>query len=81
MTNIDRPPGISDEAESEAGVPSMRTLVIRTWYERGQTPTFRSRVTYSETPSGEPSTISTADPDEVLSVVQQWLAGQTKPQG
>jgi hypothetical protein len=81
MTNNDRPPGISDEDESDAAMPCMSTLVIRTWHEPDQTPTFRSRVTYSETPSGEPSTISTADPDEVLSVVQQWLAGQTNPPG
>ncbi|MDQ0078568.1 hypothetical protein J2S97_003767 [Arthrobacter oryzae] len=79
MTNDDRPPGISHEDESDTAMPSMSTLVIRTWHEPDQTPSLRARITYGEDPSGEPRTVSTADPDKVLSVVHQWLSGQTNP--
>lgn len=79
MTNDDRPAGISDEDESDAAMPSVGTLVIRTWHEPDQMPSLRARITYSEDPSGEPRTVSTADPDKVLSVVRQWLSGQTNP--
>jgi hypothetical protein len=80
MINNDRPPGISDEDESDAARPSMSTLVIRTWHEPDQTPSLRARITYSDDPSGEPRNVSTADPEKVLSVVRQWMAGQTNPQ-
>ena len=81
MTNDDRPSDYLDEGESDPALPSMGTLVIRTWHEPDQTPSLRARITYSEDPSGEPRTVSTADPDKVLSVVRQWLSGQTNPQG
>jgi hypothetical protein len=81
MTNDDSPSGISDQDESGLAMPSMGTLVIRTWHESDQTPGFRARVTYSRTPGDEPSTVSTADPDEVLSVVRQWLSAQPFPSG
>ena len=81
MTNDDRPSGISDEDASDPAMPSMGTLVIRTWHEPDQTPGFRARVTYSQAPGDEPSTVSTADPDEVLSVVRQWLSAQPVPPG
>lgn len=77
MTNDDRPSGISDEDESASAMPSMGTLVIRTWHEPDQTPGFRARLTYSQIPGDQPSTVSTADPDEVLSVVRQWLLTQS----
>ena len=81
MTNDDRPSGISDEDESDPAMPSLGTLVIRTWHEPGQTPGFRARVTYSQAQGDEPSTVATADPDEVLSVVRQWLSAQPVPPG
>ena len=77
MTNDDRPSGVSDE--SDPAMPSMGTLVIRTWHEPDQTPGFRARITYSKAPDDEPSTVATADPDEVLSVVRQWLSAQPVP--
>lgn len=79
MTNDDRPSGKYDEDEADPPVPSMGTLVIRTWQESDQTPSFRARVTYSQTPGDEPGTVSTADPDEVLGVVRQWLSAQSVP--
>jgi hypothetical protein len=74
MTNDDRPSGDSDEDEADPALPSMGTLVIRTWNESDQTPSFRARVTYSQAPGDEPGTVSTAEPDEVLDVVRQWLS-------
>ena len=79
MTNDDRPSGVSDE--SDPAMPSMGTLVIRTWHEPNQTPGFRARITYSKAPDDEPSTVATADPDEVLSVVRQWLFALSVPPG
>jgi hypothetical protein len=81
MTNDDLPSGISDEDESASAMPPMGTLVIRTWHEPDQTPGFRARLTYSQIPGDEPSTVSTADPDEVLSVVRQWLLARSVPPG
>jgi hypothetical protein len=79
MTNDDRPSGISDEDAPDPVMPSMGTLVIRTWHEPDQTPGFRARVTYSQALGDEPSTVATADPDEVLSVVRQWLSARPVP--
>ena len=79
MTNDDRPSGISGEDGSDLAMSSMGTLVIRTWHEPGQTPSFRARVTYSRAPGGEPSTVSSADPDDVLSIVRQWLSAAPVP--
>jgi hypothetical protein len=81
MTNDDRPSGTSDEDDSDPAVPSMGTLVIRSWHEPDQTPGFRARIIFSQAPDDEPSTVSTADPDKVLSVVSQWLSAQTVPSG
>lgn len=63
--------------QRSSSLPSMGTLVIRTWREADQTPSFRARITYGEDPSGEPRNIAIVDPDKVLSVVRQWLSGQT----
>lgn len=79
MTNDDRPSGISDEDEPDPAMPSMGALVICTWHEPDQTPGFRARITYSQAPGDEPSTVATADPDKVLSVVRQWLSAQPIP--
>ncbi|MET3721457.1 MULTISPECIES: hypothetical protein [unclassified Arthrobacter] len=79
MTKDDPPSGISDDVPSDPTMLSMGTLVIRTWNEPDQTPGFRARLTYSQAPDAEPSSISTADPDEVLSVVRQWLSTRSAP--
>ena len=79
MTNDDRLSGISDE--SDPAMPAMGTLVIRTWHEPDQTPGFRARIIYSQAPGDEPTTVSTADRNEVLSVVRQWLFAQPVPPG
>lgn len=79
MTNDDRPSGISDEDASDPVMPSMGTLVIRIWHEPGQTPGFRARITYTQAPDDEPGTVSTADQDEVLSFVRQWLSARPVP--
>lgn len=76
MTSDDRPSGIPDDDESDQAMPSIGTLVIRTWQEPDQVPTFRARVTYSQAAGGEPSILSTADPDNVVSLVRQWLSAQ-----
>ena len=76
MTSDDRPPGVSDPDGAESVMPYMGTLVIRTWYEPDQMPAFRARLTYSRGPDGEPNTVSTADPDEALSIVRHWLLTQ-----
>jgi hypothetical protein len=76
MTQDDPPSGVSDENESD---PAMAALVIRTWNEPDQAPGFRARLTYSQAPDDEPRTISTADPDEVLRLVRQWLNARSAP--
>jgi hypothetical protein len=57
----------------------MAALVISTWNEPHQDPGFRARLTYSEAPDDEPSTISTADPEEVLRLVRLWLSARSGP--
>lgn len=73
MTQDDPPSGASAESESGPAMPAMAALVIRTWNEPDQAPGFRARLTYSAAPDEDPRTISTADPDEVLRLVGQWL--------
>lgn len=77
MTNGDRPPEIFKHDSAPADVPLLGTLIIRTWYEPDQASGFRARITHSQKPGEEPTSTSTADPAEVLNVVQQWLA--TRP--
>jgi hypothetical protein len=76
MTQDDPPSGVTDENESG---PAMAALVIRTWNEPDQAPGFRARLTYSQAPDEDPRTISTADPDEVLRLVRQWLNARSAP--
>ena len=73
MTKDDPPAGTAGEVQPDQAAPAMGTLVIRTWNEPDQTPSFRARLTYSQAPDDQPSSTLTADPDEVLSVVRQWL--------
>jgi hypothetical protein len=54
----------------------MSTLVIRTWSESDEAPGFRARLTFSQRPDDAPTTVSTADPSEVLAIVRQWLSTQ-----
>jgi hypothetical protein len=63
----------------EAGdpeVPAVETMIISRWHEPGHPQGFRARITYRQTPGSGPSTVASADPDEVLRMVQQWLAGR-----
>ena len=76
MTTDDPPSGSSDAAQSDGAIPSMGTLVIRTWDEPDQTPSFRARLTYSQAPDDDPTSTCTADPEELLSVVRQWLSAR-----
>jgi hypothetical protein len=76
MTNVDGPSGMPDQDETDSGTPPMGTLVIRTWYEPHQMPSFRARITYSQVPGNDPVTVVAADPDAALSVVRQWLFAQ-----
>jgi hypothetical protein len=62
--------------EQEPELPSAGFLVIRTWHESGHPQGFRARVTYGQAPGSPESTVATADPAEVLSVVKRWLATQ-----
>lgn len=77
MTMGDLPSGVSAGDDSDSAMPSMGALVIRTWTEPDQAPGFRARLTFSLAPDDEPGTISTADPNEVLSLVRQWLIAQS----
>lgn len=65
------------EGTPDEAAPSMGTLVIRTWTEATRTSQFRARLTYSPSPSVDPTTIYTADPDEVLDLVRHWLLAQS----
>lgn len=68
--------------EGHPDVPDGGTLVIRTWHEHpAQLSGFRARITYGSASGNEPTTVSTADPDQVLRVVQQWLLTQTAAPG
>ncbi|WP_255771066.1 hypothetical protein [Pseudarthrobacter sulfonivorans] len=76
MTHGDLPSGVPHDFASD---PAMAALVIRTWTEPDQAQGFRARLTYSEAPDEEPRTVSTADPDEVLRLVRQWLNARSGP--
>lgn len=79
MTNDDRPSKASEDDESDPAAPPVGTLVIRTWNEPDQEPGFRARITFSQAPGVEPSSVGSADPDEVLSIVRRWLASKPVP--
>lgn len=62
-------------------VPDAGTLVVSTWHERGaQGGGFRARITYGGTSAAERTTVSTADAEQALRVVQQWLLAQAAVQ-
>jgi len=81
MTTDGPPSHFPDGEELDLAMPSMRTLVIRTWNEPDQTPGFRARLTYSQSPTSEPKTVYKDDSDEVLREVRQWLLSQAKTPG
>lgn len=70
-----------DGDELDPAMPSMGTLVIRTWNEPGRAPGFRARLTYSQFPTSQPKTVYKDDADEVLREVRQWLLSQTETPG
>lgn len=78
MTTDGPPSEFSDGDEPDREVPAMGTMVIRTWTEPDQTPGFRARLTYSQSPTSEPKTLYTVDPDEVLGAVREWLVSQSE---
>ncbi|WP_461190073.1 hypothetical protein [Arthrobacter sp. Z4-13] len=78
MTTDDLLSGLPGGGESDRAMPSMGTLVIRTWNEPDQAQGFRARLTYSVSPTAEPEAVYTVDPDEVLRLVRQWLHSQSK---
>lgn len=74
--------GPDDALEGLTTGPDAGTLVIRTWHEReGQPPGFRARITYGPALGNQQTTVSAADPDKVLHVVQQWLLNQSAASG
>lgn len=76
MASDDGLSGISDQDGTDAAMPPIGTLVIRTWNEPDQVLGFRARLTYSRGLYGKPHTVATADPDEALRLVRQWLFAQ-----
>lgn len=74
MATDDPPSGTSGDDWSDRALPSMGTLVIRTWDEPDQVPGFRARLIYGHAPDDAPHTVATADPEEVLRLVRQWLS-------
>lgn len=73
----------SDAGQQEyQGGPNGGTLVIRTWHDHhAQLPGFRARITYSSALDNEYTTVSAANPDQVLRIVKQWLLAQTAALG
>ncbi|MDQ0869521.1 hypothetical protein QFZ70_001994 [Arthrobacter sp. V1I9] len=78
MTQDGPPSEFPDGDELGRAMPSMGTLVIRTWSEPDQSQRFRARVTYSQSPTSEPRIVYTVDPEEVLTAVRQWLRPQSE---
>lgn len=58
----------------------MRTLVIRSWEEPDHDNGFRARLTYGDDQGDSPKTFATADPEEALSFVRQWLLNEADAQ-
>ena len=73
MAHGDGQPGSAGDG-NDSGAPSQThgTLVIRTWWEPDHVHGFRARVT-SQLPEAGQTTVTTADPEEVLAVVRRWL--------
>lgn len=65
----------SDDETGEPELPAVDTLVISRWHQPGHPQGFRARITFGQASGSGPSTVASADPDEVLRMVQEWLAG------
>ncbi len=77
MANGDGPSGSAEHAEPDSvALPPSTTLVIRTWQEPGHQPGFRARITATPPSGAGMDMLATADPEEVLSAVRQWLRAQ-----
>lgn len=72
MTDQDRP-GPREDPTSESVFPPIGTIIIRAWFEPSHQRGFRARISYGEAPSYDQGTVATADPAEVLEIVQNWL--------
>jgi hypothetical protein len=68
--------GGTGAADGGGGALGGGTMVIRTWFEPNGQSSFRARITYGKATGAEPRRIATADREEVLDVVRQWLDAQ-----
>ena len=67
------------ESDDEAGdpeLPAVDTLVISRWHEPGHPKGFRARITFGQASGNGPRTVTSADPDDVLRMVRDWLGGR-----
>ncbi|VXB26449.1 hypothetical protein ARTHRO9AX_150041 [Arthrobacter sp. 9AX] len=80
MANDGPPSGVPGEDGPDQPPLPMGTMVIRTWNEPHRTPGFRARMTYSHSPTAEPETTYTVDPEEVVDTVRRWLLPHTETQ-
>lgn len=76
MMRDDHPWRGSVDKADDSEITPVETMIITRWQEPSHPRGFRARITYGQTPGIAQSTVSTADPYEVLRVVQEWLAGQ-----
>jgi hypothetical protein len=81
MTNDDHQSKAFDQEDTASGTLRAGTLVIRKWTEPHQVEGFRARLTYSDELEDEPKTFSSADPNEILAIVGEWLLAQSGPIG
>ncbi|WP_066285007.1 hypothetical protein [Arthrobacter sp. B6] len=65
--------GTDSAAPSQVEAQHQGIMVIRTWWEPEHAHGFRARVTSIQPAEAGPTTVTTADPDEVLAVVRRWL--------
>jgi hypothetical protein len=79
MTHDAELTGRSDQDRANSERRPVGTLVIGTWNEPNQNSGFRARITNIQHPGDQPTTVSTADPEEVVGVVRQWLLTQSGP--
>lgn len=73
MTRNERPQVNANTDGTEPGEARMRTLVIRSWEEPDHDNGFRARLTYGDDQGDARQTFATADPEEALNLVRQWL--------
>lgn len=65
-----------DKAEDSNGYG---VLVIRAWTEPGHERALRIRMTFTEDPSTEPTTVVTAETEQAVSALRSWLARLQEP--